>query len=266
MEKLFSFKFKDKPQHLRRISIKPDKDRKSRPFAIVDYITQSALTNLHDDLYAILKKIPQDCTFDQNQGVKDLAYGSHPCYYSFDLTAATDRFPIKLQEMVLTYLTSPAYSTAWVNAMVGTPFVLPSGRKISFNTGQPLGAKSSWALFTLSHHFVVQYCAMLLDIENPAYKLLGDDIVICDHRLAKLYLSIMTQLGVEISPIKTHKSTKLFEFAKRFFLDSVEISPFPLNALIEGGTNIPNLIQVLSGPVADRGWLPLFITSSTPHY
>lgn len=104
---------------------------------------------------------------------------------------------------------------------------------------------------------------MLCGIDKPDYKILGDDIVICQKDLADKYLQVMSQLGVEINATKTHSSENLFEFCKRFFLNSVEISPFPLNALVQYGCNIPNILQVLDGPVADRGFLPLFITSST---
>jgi hypothetical protein len=100
ISKILNIKKEPKTSYLRRLSIKEDKENKSRPFAIVDYITQSALTPLHDKLYAILRNIPQDATFDQNKGFKDLLYSPGP-YYSFDLTSATDRFPIQVQELVL---------------------------------------------------------------------------------------------------------------------------------------------------------------------
>nr|ALD89134.1 RNA-dependent RNA polymerase [Sclerotinia sclerotiorum mitovirus 17] len=250
---------------LRRISIKKDKEYKSRPFAIVDYITQSALTPLHDRLYRVLKSIPQDCTFDQNKGFKDLLYGGGP-YYSFDLTSATDRFPIFVQEMVLAWLTSEQYATAWVQAMVDLPFDTPGGPRVKFECGQPLGAKSSWAMFTLSHHFVVQYCAMVLNIDSPRYKILGDDIVICDHALAAKYLEVMSQLGVEISPVKTHVSENLFEFAKRFGLQSVEISSFPITALISDINNYVSIVATLATTAVERGNLPLFVSGNTPRF
>lgn len=108
---ILGIKKEPKTQFLRRLSIKEDKDNKSRPFAIVDYISQSALTPLHDQLYDRLSKIEQDCTRDQNKGFKDILYSPGP-YYSFDLSSATDRFPIAIQEMVLAWLTSPEYAKA----------------------------------------------------------------------------------------------------------------------------------------------------------
>nr|UEP19800.1 RNA-dependent RNA polymerase [Sclerotinia sclerotiorum mitovirus 40] len=250
---------------LRRLSIKKDKEYKSRPFAIVDYITQCALTPLHHKLYDVLKSLPQDCTFDQNKGFKDLLYGGGP-YYSFDLTSATDRFPVEIQRAVLSWLTSKEYADAWVQAMVQLPFDTPEGAQVKFNCGQPLGARSSWAMFTLSHHFIVQYCAMLLRIDNPRYKILGDDIVICDHALASKYLEVMKQLGVEISTVKTHVSENLFEFAKRFGLQGVEITGFPITALVSDINNYVSIVATLSTTVVERGNLPLFISGNTPRF
>lgn len=88
-------------KYLRRLSIKADAEAKSRPFAILDYWTQSALTPLHDQLYSILRCIPQDCTFDQQKGVEVMSQYTKSQMFSLDLTAATDRFPMQFQREVL---------------------------------------------------------------------------------------------------------------------------------------------------------------------
>lgn len=44
----------------------PDKEGKKRIIAIVDYWTQVAMRSLHESLNEILKAIPADCTFNQN--------------------------------------------------------------------------------------------------------------------------------------------------------------------------------------------------------
>lgn len=43
----------------------PDKELKVRTIAIGDYFSQGALKPLHSYLFRVLKRIPQDCTFDQ---------------------------------------------------------------------------------------------------------------------------------------------------------------------------------------------------------
>jgi hypothetical protein len=45
--------------------------------------------------------------------------------------------------------------------------------------------------------------------------MLGDDIVINDDNVAKAYIEILTELGVEVSKHKTHTSYNVYEFAKR---------------------------------------------------
>jgi len=64
------------------------------------------LRPLHDTLFSILKRIPNDGTFDQNLAFerscqKATKYG---CSYGYDLSAATDRLPIKLQGDILASL------------------------------------------------------------------------------------------------------------------------------------------------------------------
>lgn len=80
--------------HIRRVTGIQDKEGKTRVIAILDYFSQTALRGFHSYLFRILKGIPQDVTFDQKR-MKDLvSTWVNPMYYSVDLTAATDRFPI----------------------------------------------------------------------------------------------------------------------------------------------------------------------------
>lgn len=83
----------------RKLSFFPDKEGKTRVIAIGDYFTQAVLRGLHRYLFKLLDKIPQDCTKDQGKFrslLKDAEY-----FYSVDLTAATDRFPIQVISKVL---------------------------------------------------------------------------------------------------------------------------------------------------------------------
>lgn len=79
---------------IRKLSWFPDKEDKVRIIAILDYWSQSVLRGLHSYLFRVLKKIPQDCTFNQGS-FKDKIRG-WTRYHSLDLTAATDRFPISI--------------------------------------------------------------------------------------------------------------------------------------------------------------------------
>jgi len=263
---LTMFKYtEDKKKLIRKIAIKQDKEGKTRPFAIFEYISQAALQPLHDSLFQALKSLEWDCTFDQSKGFRDILYGASEFKASYDLKSATDRFPIVVQREILAYLTSDEKADAWVRCMTKYPFKLPNGKLIKFNTGQPLGAKSSWAMFTLAHHFVVHYCAREVGVK-PSYRLLGDDIVITDPELAIKYKAVMTELGVEISETKSHSGTLLFEFAKRFGYKGSEITQFPITALLSNIKEYCLTSQVLSGTAPERGFLPLFILGRSPQY
>lgn len=82
------------------ISDFPDRENKVRVIAIGDYFSQTVLKPLHKYLFNVLKKIPQDCTFDQSAFLKTIGQSKEPIL-SADLSAATDRFPISVIEMVL---------------------------------------------------------------------------------------------------------------------------------------------------------------------
>lgn len=98
--------------------------------------------------------------------------------------------------------------------MTQEPFFLKGvERPIRWGAGQPLGGKSSWAIFTICHHITVHIAAARAGV--PAeYVLLGDDIVLRGYRLAAEYRRIMKALGVSISEAKSHVSQDTFEFAK----------------------------------------------------
>jgi len=79
-----------------RLSTKDEPAGKVRVFAMVDYWTQVALYPLHKFLMNALRDVPSDGTFDQHKPVKALlakASMDHT-FYSYDLSAATDRLPV----------------------------------------------------------------------------------------------------------------------------------------------------------------------------
>lgn len=130
-------------------------------------------------------------------------------YRSYDLSAATDRLPIEVQEQFLAAWTSPDLAALWVK-MIRFPLDSPSGI-INYSVGQPMGAYSSWAMLALTHHSIVQGAS---SSTNSNYAVLGDDVVV-DDSCGDNYMSIMTTLGVKISLAKTIISKDYVEFAKR---------------------------------------------------
>ncbi|UHK03173.1 MAG: RNA-dependent RNA polymerase [Hangzhou mitovirus 4] len=221
-------------QPLRKLSIIEDKEGKARIIAILDYWSQTALKGLHDSLFKALKNFPADRTF--NQGDFNSLHSMPGPYYSFDLSSATDRFPVSLQEKWLGTVIGLPKAAAWKRILIDHEFV-PNWKKditVKYNVGQPMGAYSSWATFTICHHLVVQYAAFKVD-KYPfnQYTLLGDDIVIACPLVAESYRLVIHAMGVSISEQKSHISNDTFEFAKRWFKQGLEITPFPLGSFIE---------------------------------
>jgi hypothetical protein len=240
---------------LRRISVIKDKECKNRPIAIFDYWSQTALRPLHNSLMRTLYRLKTDLTRNQ-YGVSQLLHiPSTSNYYSLDLTAATDRFPISLQEKILALIIGENKARAWKMIMT-QPLSTFTGDQVVYSTGQPMGAYSSWAMFTLCHHLIVQYAAispMKYHKWYNRYRILGDDIVILDQDVAHRYREIMTTLGVTISDAKSHVSKDTFEMAKRWFHKGTEISPYPFISLIENRSN-PSGIAMALYTAMEKGW------------
>jgi hypothetical protein len=220
---------------LRKLSVVSDPEAKERVIAIFDYWSQTALKPLHDSLIGFLRRIPGDMTYTQLRAQDHLPKVGP--YYSMDLHAATDRFPVSVQEQLLAQMVdSTEYAQSWKRIMVSKPFENAWTSPVSYGAGQPMGAYSSWAMFAVTHHLVVRTAAMMAGYNPKAYKayvLLGDDIVIADQKVAENYRYLMAALGVTLSEAKTHVSVDTFEFAKRWYHDGVEISGIQLKAFLE---------------------------------
>lgn len=153
-----------------------------------------------------------DTTFNQNIAPFGNADST---YYSFDLSAATDRIPIEIYWVMLAHWKGKEYADAWKRTMVGIEFRWKDDY-VKYATGQPMGLYSSWALLATAHHLIVQYSAIKVGITDfKDYRILGDDIVIRNDAVAASYRAVMTEFGIGISPEKTLVSKDTFEFAKR---------------------------------------------------
>jgi hypothetical protein len=243
---------------IRKLVAIDDMEGKKRVIAELDYFSQAALKPLHAYLFRVLKKIPQDRTFSQSGFVR--GFDGLDCeIISADLTAATDRFPISVIAQILEGVLPPEYVQSWKEIMVGYPFRYRNGQ-VSYSVGNPMGAYSSWASFAVAHHYLVFYCCMELGIDWRTYRyhLLGDDIVLTDSRVGDLYITLLSGLGVEVSPQKTHRSSRFFEFAKRLFYSGGltnfrEITPFPISALGQMSRR-SYLLTCLLMEVECKGW------------
>jgi hypothetical protein len=218
--------FAIKTSWLRKIRHIKDPEGKLRVICMFDYWSQTCLKPLHDVIFRVLRKIPNDCTFEQSKGL--LRSGPHYC---FDLTRATDRFPALLQAGFLSEYLGKEKAIAWYNIMVNHEVMTPEGKPIFYKVGQPMGAYSSWAVFTICHHRVLQYVSQEKSWDTR-YSILGDDIVIHDRELALAYREFIEELGVSINEQKSIVSDNLIEFAKRHFLDNQEVSSISMKGLL----------------------------------
>jgi len=233
--------------NLGKLGFLPEPAGKIRVFAMVDSLTQMLLKPLHDAIFDILRKIPQDGTHDQHAPARKLAARGLKHLWSYDLSAATDRFPISLQQALLAILLGPGVARAWRSILIDREYKVP--RRISdkqrvprgtpdfvkYGAGQPMGAYTSWAVFALTHHFLVQYAHWKAygKLEwFSLYALLGDDVVIAEGRVAKNYLLLLQEIGVEVGLAKSLISSNgTFEFAKRTYRSGVDLSGISLEMM-----------------------------------
>jgi hypothetical protein len=233
---------------LRKIVAIPAPEGKTRVIAIFDYWSQTVLRTVHDWAFGLLKQLPTDVTFNQGEFRGKLTH--RLSYHSFDLTSATDRFPIDLQEGILAGFIGKGRAKAWKDILIGQDFTVgwDKASKIRYACGQPMGAYSSWAIFAICHHIVVRYCASVAGydpINFNDYVILGDDIVIANSHVAGIYETVINELGVGISETKSLKSADSYEFAKRFFHNNEEMTAFPLAAIVENAESISAIWSVL---------------------
>lgn len=253
----------DSVYDLGKLSIK-EEPGKLRIFAMVDSITQALLYPLHAFIFVqVLHKIPQDGTRNQHAPVKRLLKsmeerGLTHCW-SFDLSSATDRLPLVVQELLLQAFTSPEFGKLWSWLIADRYFALPGifrrtygktfPQYVKYAVGQPMGAYSSWAMLALTHHCIVQFAAWRCGYSAwfSDYAVLGDDMVIGNHQVAREYLTIMDQLGVTINKSKSLSSKNLsMEFAKRFYYKGKDVTPFPLVGLSTGWLGLGFVPEVIT--------------------
>lgn len=215
---------------------------KVRIVAITDWWSQCLLYPLHSFLFGILRTIEEDGTFDQHAPLRRLhEIGTRlgrPSY-SYDLSAATDRLPVVLQTLVLSFFTGARYAVLWELLLTARSWFLRT-EPILYKVGQPIGAYSSWAMLALTHHVLVQVAAMRVGWTRwfPFYALLGDDIVIADEIVAKSYYALIISLGMEINLSKSVVSESGFcEFAKRWSTPFSDLSPVGAAALLKAFRN-----------------------------
>lgn len=249
---------------LGKLGFLPEPAGKIRVFAMVDSLTQMLLKPLHDAIFSILKEIPQDGTHDQMAPafllIKETSNRGLSEFFSYDLSAATDRFPISLQQVVLGFLLDPSIARHWRSLLVDREYSVPRNigakqrvprgtpKTVRYGAGQPMGAYTSWAVFSLTHHLLVQFAAYQAGKGfnwYNLYALLGDDVVIAERAVAEKYLLLLQAIGVEVGLAKSLISQNgAFEFAKKTFRQGIDISGISLAAVGASITD-PSVLEAL---------------------
>jgi len=245
---------------------------KVRIIAIVDAWSQTYLTPVHDYFFQILRKIPQDATFDQQGAVNKFAQKGYTDLFSYDLSAATDTIPWNLYDVIMRWILPAGVTKPWLDLLRDRDWLLPMwetvpGSKpvrleyqgkttVRYNRGQPMGARSSWGALAIVHHALVQFAASCVNRQPFSdYLVLGDDIVIADKDVAHWYKVICDHLGVKIGLAKSFCSAEsFFNFANQSFSGATNLSPISFKEELshEGLTSrIESLWKVVEKGVLD---------------
>jgi len=88
--------------YLGKLGIVRDPELKRRVVAMLDYNSQVLLRPIHEIFLNILRTLPQDRTFTQDPFNNWKPNRNN--FWSLDLSSATDRFPITLQEKLVSVI------------------------------------------------------------------------------------------------------------------------------------------------------------------
>lgn len=183
-------------------------------------VYQQALKPLGDDLYHKLAMLPWDCTFDQQRPFSILQnhLNNGNFCHAVDLSNATDRFPLALQETVLKrlYLREDGVNLFLDLSRSKWQCSIVPEKVISWSTGQPLGLYPSFALFAFTHGMILY--ALNNYQHNDCFFVLGDDVVILDDALFAKYITFLADMDIPYSPSKTISSNSLTEFGGKIIM------------------------------------------------
>jgi hypothetical protein len=270
-----------RPKGLGKLGYKVEPAGKIRVFAMVDSLTQCVMSPVHTLLFSILKRIETDGTFNQQRPAQRLINLGYTKFWSLDLSSATDRFPLALQQAMMGAIIGPRLAELWARMLVERDYLTPRPPKgvegpvadtpLRYGAGQPMGALTSWAAFSLCHHCLVQYAAFRAHGTIgffKAYALLGDDIVLADAKVANVYIVLLLEIGVEYGLAKSLiSSTGGFEFAKRTFSKGKDASAWSLLAIGSAKADHSVLESVLTRFGVNRSlWETLRVASKVLGY
>jgi len=190
---------------------------KARVIAVPNVWLQWLMEPLHAALSRIIEKDCNSVVFDQNEGGYYLK-ANLECRKEVtctDLSSATDKFPLPLQEALLFGLGLRTYADA-IHSIAHGKWILDD-RLVSYNSGQPMGLYGSFPLFHLTHVYFIRFLAeklgLVKETVDGAFRVLGDDVIFTHPTLAKRYHETLVSMGVPVNNLKTFTSDRLGQFA-----------------------------------------------------
>lgn len=260
-----------------RLGFTQEPGYKLRVFADPNICHQLAMSRLKAQLFTLLRRVVWDCTYDQASGTawlqRQLSEGRE--VWSIDLSDATNNFPLEVQVNVLRAIGCANEDVELFHRLARAPWSSSQGpRTVRWTVGQPLGLGPSFAAFALTHGVLVHSIARANRV-NDCFRVLGDDIVISEEKVATKYLEAMQSMGIPISKDKTIRSRNFAEFAgkvvsrdgilatlkwrapsDRSFLDVVRLlGPRSINLLTSRQKRVATFVSVLPQP-RGFGWNP----------
>jgi hypothetical protein len=149
-----------------KVSVIQEPGLKARFIANPNRVVQHLLKPFGDHLFKVLRELPWDCTFDQSKPLDVIQQHvkNGQVAYCYDLSNATDYFPLEIQMSYCDILFSN--DPRWHEICV---FLRLFGRvarsqwffgdkTIQWTRGQPLGLYPSFALFAISHGMILLEC------------------------------------------------------------------------------------------------------------
>lgn len=188
---------------------------KLRCFAAPMIWTQICLEPFKKFLMTHLQLAPWDMTHNQRLHdttiSKALASGQE--VYCYDLSNASDLIPWDSQEAMLRAIV-PQEKHHFIELFKliakGEWNFTPTGERISWHRGQPLGSGPSFGSFALWHGLLL--LALNGGEHNDKFFIVGDDVIILDDQLAGFYEQALDDIKLDWSPLKTLHSHRLAEF------------------------------------------------------
>lgn len=174
-------------------------------------IHQLALLPLGQSLGRIVKSLPWDCTYRQEDAFPIIQekLKSGCTIHSVDLSNATDFFPLDIQVNVLRTIFGDVPDLKLFQDISRMSWKSKYG-VIQWKRGQPLGLFPSFFAFTLTHGLVL---ASLCENRTDQFLVVGDDVVIFNDDLYTKYIEFLNKTSCPYSLEKSISSKFLAEFA-----------------------------------------------------